>query len=268
MDPTTGTQDDNVQHQQTVSGVSVFWALFAIVSHAMLQPSFTGYLWNDKAFEGSLWPHRSSPFVCLVDTGAEIFMTFRALRNHDSVRDESKPSTVRNGALTKVALFCFGAMPQALKLFSMRGIPLTQAIAAMFLLASAVSLIRSLMVDARQNEIKELLESYESEEGSPQQEVEQQLKSDDSVERSLVKAIIVIFGWVPHLVGLFLLWRGLVNKVGFAAPADLANAVDWVHEISLLLAALYIIQHSIFMLMDKKPPVSRLAKKSVVASTN
>lgn len=229
----------------------------------MLQPSFTGYLWNDKAFEGSLWPHRSSPFVCLVDTGAEVFMTFRALRNHDHdpVREESKHSTVRNGALTKVALFCFGAMPQALKLFSMRGIPMTQAIAATFLLSSAVSLIRSLIVESPQEEIQKLLNSYED--GSLQQEI---LEGHESLRRSVVKLISFVIGWGPHLVGLFLLWRGLVGKIGFAAPADLANAVDWVVQISLLLAALYVIQHFIFMLMDKKPPVSRLAKERVVAS--
>lgn len=246
MDSTTVDQTDNAPHQQTVSGASAFWALSAIASHAMLQPSFTGYLWNGKSFEGSLWPHRSSPFVCIVDTGAEIFITFRALRNQDPIEEESKPATVRNGALTKVALFCFGAMPQALKLFSMRGIPVTQAAAAMFLLSSTVSVVRSLMVESPQQEIQEVLESVD---GSG-------LRSKRSV-----KAITFVLGWGPHLVGLFLVWYGLVGKVGFAAPADLANAVDWVLIVFTFLALAYIIQHAMFMLMDKKPPVSRLCQE-------
>ena len=237
---TTSEHVDDVSCQQKVSGWSIFWALFAIVSHAMLQTSFTGYLWNSNAFEGSFLPHRSSPFVCLVDAAADVYMSLQAFRNHDPDRGQGETSSGRNGALTRLVLFGLGVMPQAIKLFSMQGIPRTQAIAAMFLLSSTISLIRSLMLE------------------SPQQDIQKLLGSLNDAQHFL-KVIVHIFGWAPSLVGIVLVWYGLVDKVGFAAPADIVNAVDWVCAITISLATVYILQHSIFVVLDRQSPVSGLS---------
>ena len=241
---TSVPQVDNVQHHESVSGWSVFWALLAIVSNAMLQPSFTGYLWNGNAFEGSLWPHRSSPFVCLIDMAADIFVAFQAWRSHGHSHEEGETGSARTGALTKLALFLIGVMPQAIKLLSMQGIPVTQAIAAMYLLSSATNLICSLTISQPQREIQKLLESLTA----------SGLRSKRSIQRTTC-----IVGWGPHLFYIFLLWYSLADKVGFAAPADIENVSEWVCEVVAFLAVLYFTQYALCIMFEEKPLVSRFA---------
>lgn len=239
MNSTTVGHVDEIPPQQTASGWSIFWALLAIVSNAMLQVSFTGYLWNGSTFQGSLWPHRSSPFVCLVDAAADIYVGFQALRKHDPSHRERETTSVRDGALTRLALFCLGVMPQAIKLFSMQGIPITQAIAAMFMLSSTVSLICSLTLE------------------SPQQELQKRLASLNGSEQDALQLTVYVFGWCPHLVGIFILWYGLVDKVGFAAPADITEVVRWLGFIIMALAAVYTVQHTVLTLLNKRTLVSQ-----------
>ena len=57
---------------------------------------------------------------------------------------ESANSKTSRAALSlKIGLFVLGALPQAIKLFSMRGIPVTQCCAAAFLLASVLQAVNS-----------------------------------------------------------------------------------------------------------------------------
>lgn len=241
---TVPEQEHHAPAQQTASGWSIFWALLAIVSSAMLQPSFTGYLFHGNAFEGSLWPHRSSPFVCLVDAAADIYMSIQAMYCRNFSHTDGETRSGRNGALTRIALFSLGVMPQAIKLFSMQGIAMTQAIAAAFFLSSTISLLRSLIVGNPENDVQTLLQNL-NKTGFPSQ--------------FSLKVITVTFGWVPHAIGIYLLWYGLVDQIGISAPADIRNAVHWISSIYTLLFSLCLIQHIIFGLFRRQPLVSHYA---------
>ncbi|KAI9164044.1 hypothetical protein HJFPF1_05679 [Paramyrothecium foliicola] len=217
---TTSDQVDNVATPEMVSGWSIFWALVAIVTYAMQQVSFTGHLCNGDTFQGYLWPHRSSPFVCLIDGAADAYLGFQAFCDRDpSVRDRD-PHPGRNGILPKLALFSLGVLPQAIKLFGMRGIPVTQAIAGMYMLASICSLVRSLCSRCPERDLKNLLQRLEK-------------------STYWIKEILNVYGWVPHFIGTYLVWCGLVPRIAFSASGNIANAIDWFHS---LIAALISLQ--------------------------
>jgi hypothetical protein len=230
--------------QQPASGWSIFWALLAIVSSAMLQPSFTGYLFHGNAFEGSLWPHRSSPFVCLVDATADVYMSIQALHSPAISHTDGEARPGRNNALTRVALFSLGVIPQAIKIFSMQGIAMTQAIAAAFFLSSTTSLIRSLIVGDPEKDVQTLL---------------QNLNQPGGQSQSSLKVMTVILGWLPHAIGVYVLWYGLVEQMGISAPADIRNAVHWMSRIYTTLFLLCFLQHIIFGLFRRRPLVSHHA---------
>lgn len=60
--------------EQQVSGISVFWALASLSLNAMIQPSSCGHIFSGNAFNAALWPHRSSPFLCLIDAIADVWI--------------------------------------------------------------------------------------------------------------------------------------------------------------------------------------------------
>jgi hypothetical protein len=173
--------------EQQASGQSIFWALATLALTAMAQESICAYAIRGKGdFEGTLVPHRSSPFVCLVDMLAEVFWMihwkcnpptetgkdFDISRRQEiddlckrlkgiyslspeevyanSVRKTPNPylptytREKRVVVTMKLLLFTVGTLPQATKLFSMRGIPVTQALAAVYFTASVVTFIRTL----------------------------------------------------------------------------------------------------------------------------
>jgi hypothetical protein len=153
-----------------ISGNSIFWALVALALNAMAEPSrLSGLAANS---EPSFDPLRSSPVLCAADIFLDIFFSFvkpkpqgaipsanpssdtpnttehRRLaggENSDALPGPalaiSHPpapdanSTASSRSTLKAASFLLGALPQAIKLFSMRGIPGTQICAAMFLAA-------------------------------------------------------------------------------------------------------------------------------------
>jgi hypothetical protein len=237
------TTGDNVITPETVSGYSIFWALVAIVSHSMLQASFTGYTWSGNSFQGSLWPHRSSPLICLVDGVADGFLCLRALFIRDPSDEERESASARNGTLTRLALFILGVLPQAIKLFAIRGIPATQAIAAMYLLPSVLGLVRSLISKYPERDIQKLLGSC--------------ARSTES--GYWLKVIISICGWVPHLISTYAFCYGFVDRVGFSASDNIVNVVDWLFLLIAFVFMLYLSQHMIFTLLNKRSPVSSSA---------
>lgn len=227
---------------ETVSGWSVFWAMVALVSHAMLQTSFTGYLWNGNLFKGSLWPHRSSPSICLIDGIADAYLIIRSIfiRSPDAGNDEKGVGV--NGVLTKLALFFLGVVPQAVKLFSMKGIPITQAVAGMYLLPSTLGLIRSLMCDSPEIGIQQLHES---------------LAQGKSWSEAILKAALAITGWLPHIVGAFFLWYGFVDRIGFSASQDVVNAFAWLSLFLNIFILFFILLNIGFVLVkNRRSPVS------------
>jgi hypothetical protein len=227
-------------HQpQPVSGWSVFWAMSAIVLHAMLQPSFTGYFWSSKTFEGSLWPQRSSPFVCVVDMVADIYTGVQAVRKRGSAGIDGETRSGRNGAMTRLALFSLGVIPQAIKIFSMKGLSYTHALAAMYLLPSTVSLMVSFIVPSPERELQALAD----------------LDEHGWATRGNLKQATSLFGFVPHLAGTYLIWYGVVPKIGLSADENLANAADWVSMVVVFAAAAYFVQQMLFILVGRRSPV-------------
>lgn len=227
---------------ETASGWSVFWAMVAIVSHAMLQTSFTGYLWNGNLFKGSLWPHRSSPSICLIDGIADAYLIIRNIfvRSPDAGNDQKGVGV--NGILTKLALFFLGVVPQAIKLFGMKGIPITQVVAGMYLLPSTLGLIRSLMCDSPEIGIQQLHES---------------LAKSQSWSDGILKATLVITGWLPHIIGAFFVWYGIVDQIGFSASQDVVNSFEWLKLFLNIFILFFIFLNIGFVLVkNRRSPVS------------
>lgn len=151
------------------TGPSIFWAIAALAINAMLQPSVTGYFWSNDHFESSLWPHRSSPIVCLIDTMAELLGWLLANTNEREDEDHQNQyqQSINRGAITlRLAIFCIGVLPQAIKLFSMRGIPLTQLVAAAFLASSIPGMVRTTRSTRANKPVAELAKRLHSEPNS------------------------------------------------------------------------------------------------------
>lgn len=150
------------------SGNSIFWALVALALNAMTEPSRT------QGFFISMTPHpgfdllRSSPVVCALETAFDIYFFFfdpkpqrippgnnappnipwesRGVWPGSVVSNAHQPEQNPDNAASpratlKVLGFFLGVLPQAIKLFSMRGIAGTQICAAMFLAASVTRAI-------------------------------------------------------------------------------------------------------------------------------
>ncbi|KAI0469763.1 hypothetical protein GGR56DRAFT_661833 [Xylariaceae sp. FL0804] len=154
---------------QAASGPSIFWALAAIVANAMLQPSFCSYIWEgdttttsaaSSSSEWLVWPHRSLPTVCLLDTAAEVWILVekyglpRGWRGDAGPREDAEPredgeegDEVEKARpldiIFRLALFVLGVLPQAIGLFATRGVPGSQVLAAIYLAASLVSMARA-----------------------------------------------------------------------------------------------------------------------------
>ena len=153
---------------QPATGQSIFWALIALALNAMTQKSSLGSAFDDEFTEWlgegiASWPldpRRSSPLICAGDIIYEVFMLIYTTRRQESQSGSlcadqlpSPVSTEQNQqsvgeeqakfkwspALTmKTVLFGLGVLPQALKLFSMRGIIGIQLCAGAFLTASVL----------------------------------------------------------------------------------------------------------------------------------
>ncbi|KAH8180008.1 hypothetical protein LIA77_01527 [Sarocladium implicatum] len=246
---------DNVVPDDEASKWSILWALISIISYAMIQTSFTGYLWNDDTFHGSLWPHRSSPFVCLIDGVADAYLICRALFIRREVKDgESEEPGIQKGTLTKLALFGLGVLPPAIKLFTLRGIPWTQAIAAMYLLPSIIGLFRSLSTSNPTKNIDAFLESLSV--------------SGDSRRREALEALTILCGGIPHLIGAYAFCYRMVDHVGFSASKDVVNTMDWISFILTVVCVLYLGHHMFWASQLKTSPVPFWPMTIILFNTN
>lgn len=139
-----------------VSGRACFWGLATLALNAMLQPSFVARIWSDDLFDETICPHKTSPFVCLVDALTDIWIIVKKLRARTHYRrnnEYTKPTTV---VLRFVALG-LGVLPQSVKIFGMRGIPITQTLAAIYLLNGLASFSRTLLVKDGYKDIEDVL---------------------------------------------------------------------------------------------------------------
>ena len=129
-----------------VSWATIFWALVPIALNSMTQP--VGSLSPTMSSEESLY-FRASPVVCLTDSIITIIellyetivtkspiMAARLISERRCPESDVPSSTLHDlqeNSLFRVLVFVFGAFPQAIKLYACSGIPLSKALASMYL---------------------------------------------------------------------------------------------------------------------------------------
>lgn len=169
---TSSFNDDGTQQ---VSGPFVFWAIIALALNAMGQTSISTDLayGTDHLFSGGLTPQLSSPIICAMDVVIEsgllltclwkkLWLVIRATISGAaskatlSVTEAGHAPAIHELVGIRAVLFVFAVLPPAVKVFSMSGVPVTQAIVATYL---AAPLLRtaSLLVGDEMNRQKEAL---------------------------------------------------------------------------------------------------------------
>ena len=152
--PIASNATTNVVAQASANQVSwptIFWALVPIALNSMTQP--VGRLLPGLSVERSVCL-RISPFICVTDSLVAIYQVMLCMDTADdpvqfarmmSEKRFSAPdidtSTLRSlqeNSIFRVIILLFGALPQAVKLFACSGIPLSQALASMFLGSFAI----------------------------------------------------------------------------------------------------------------------------------
>ena len=207
--------------------------------NAMTQPSFTGYLWSGNLFQDSLWPHRSSPFICVVDGTVDTWLIAEKYRkpeqHQDSDDEQASPTTIA----MRLAMFVFGVLPQAVKLFTMRGIPVTQTLTAVVVLASTASMVRTLGTAAPQRDLERFADRLNLEEGRSQY-------------CKLAHVNTRYSALLSQILALGLVWSRISREVYVDLSEDATNTLQLVKNLTRGLYIVYIIQHTFFMIFRSK----------------
>nr|OQO30078.1 hypothetical protein B0A51_02640 [Rachicladosporium sp. CCFEE 5018] len=237
----------NQQHE--ASGQSLFWALAGIVLNAMLQPSFSGYLWSGDLFDNTLWPHRSSPFICAVDALADIYIMVDKSCNPAQYADEVEhvsPTVLT----TRLATFVIGVLPQVIKLFSSGGVPITQALAAVYLFATVTSMARTLYLGAPVTDLKSLVER---EEARPRGRNRKRRTAFDEIAPA---------SSISHLLALCYVWTKIFDVTHINTPSQTVNnSIEWVVSSMWVLWITFALQHFLCYMavqkwwIPKSPPL-------------
>ncbi|KAK4551989.1 hypothetical protein LTR86_010781 [Recurvomyces mirabilis] len=220
---TTAIDLATLASQNQASGRSIFWAMASIALNAMLQPSFTGYLWSGDTFKDSLWPHRSSPFVCLLDAVADIWIMIEKVRKPE-LYDED----------------------EIIKLFSSTGIPITQAVAAVFVFATITSMIRTSCSAAPMSDIVCLAER------ALKKKAPEEMGSDDRDLPSFGE-MICWAGTIPHVLALICIWENIFKITHIhSSSADINNLLQWASFLTSITCAIYALLHTACVLATGK----------------
>lgn len=145
--PTSGQISSSASHE--ASGSSLLWAMLSLALCAMTQSTIV-WRGSDGPLGGAFSPQRSSPSACLVDGVVESVLLLRAgfrwwrgipPQAHVEEGGESTDGTTwrsKTGSLViTLAAFALGVLPQAIKIFTTRGILVTQLHAAIYLFSAA-----------------------------------------------------------------------------------------------------------------------------------
>ncbi|KAK5680534.1 hypothetical protein LTS10_007465 [Elasticomyces elasticus] len=236
-----------IRQGSEASGSSIFWAMATLALNAMLQPSTTGYVWSGDTFKESLWPHRSSPFVCLNDAAFDAWVILERYRHpgrHTQHREYAKPTVVA----MRLALFVLGVLPQAIKLFSCRGIPVTQAIAVAFVVSTVISMARFVHIESPYEDVG--------------REVEQLgLIGLPDKSKSLPRWGVVLRGasLALHITSTGYLWPRIFDAVYIESSEDFIDAVRFANTLVTAVWLTYVAQHVFFMVVKGRPVLGRSA---------
>ena len=136
----------DLQPQNTVSWQSAFWAIIPIALNSMTQPagSVFDYHGRDQCFA-----LRSSPIVCASDAVFFLYCLIRQTvlvgsphealklvvqhryRNEDR-EGQTSAAKLQQNFMFRLALFALGALPQVVKILSIRGTPLTTTMGLLY----------------------------------------------------------------------------------------------------------------------------------------
>lgn len=154
---TTAATPPALDSGNQVSWQSIFWALVPIAFNSMTQPA--GSLSDGMTVEESFF-FRSSPLVCICDAFTALLqlicysvqlrdvrlavrlLSTKRLETHtlaiSDTTERSSLSRLQDLGLVRAILFFGGALPQAIKLFSCKGIPWSQTCGIAYLLPSII----------------------------------------------------------------------------------------------------------------------------------
>lgn len=222
--------------QQEASGASIAWALSAIVTHAMLQPSFSSFLNDDVSEHRSFWPFRSSPCTCLVDSVADAWIILRRSCYFSSSQYPKRELATPTDILTRLAIFLLGVLPQAVKIFCMGGIPVTQALTAVFIWSTLMSMIRSV-------HNKDAMEDFF--------DLKSQIKTLEF--EGFVRLISVTVSRGTNLVLLWYIWLSMGPHLIIEVSEDVFNVLVWMRIILVALTGAYTLHYTASMSSGQKP---------------
>ncbi|KAF4457888.1 hypothetical protein F53441_241 [Fusarium austroafricanum] len=195
---------DDGHSRQEVSGPAAFWILASLAAAVVAQPS--AHRKKDSSFFGGNDDIvRCIPAICIIDAIFDLSTLGSAFSTQFSI---SKPGQRRrvtpkaSATIVKLALTIFAALPQTIKVLSLKGVPATQACAFFFFLAT----ITKLLVDLCGLEPEKPYKAPG----------EREKETDDSISALL---LLAIFFQVPFE---FWIW----HNFGLSADFDLSAEVE------------------------------------------
>lgn len=209
--PSMEHQASAAQLSQEVTGRSAFWILATLASVVVMQPLPGSRRILRDLFEDNIDLLRCVPGVCIYDAIIDLYVLGRAIRRKTS--GPLRPIQIwritlpkASSITVKLALLIFASLPQALKVFSMRGIPATQFTASVFLFAAITRLAIQLSG----------------------------LDTDDQypdTRKHGVDSLLVIFFIIPLCLAqgifTFLIWHRINLSVAMHLPPDLEEPSLW-----------------------------------------
>lgn len=241
-------------HLPPSSGVAIFWALASLALSAVIQPSFCGHVLGVDGLNATLWPHRSSPFVCLVDAIADVCIIVHKRRTPERYSQRKgieRPPTGSTTVVMKMVLLVVGVLPQAIKLFSMRGVPISQAIGAAFVVSIIVNTIRSLASDTPVADLTTFGESLPA-----------RLDSQD------ISALICVFAFLPHVAAAWATWSRIDTAIAVDVSDPVADALEYLAFGVNMLWILHGTQHTLSIVVRGQWTIPRLPVLIMMGSLN
>lgn len=251
LDNTSSAHADSLPN---ASGVAIFWALASLALTSMTQPSFCGHVLGTGLSNVVLWPHRSSPAVCLVDAVADVSIVMH--RPRPAERDAQRRSTASQASgstvvVMKMVLFIVGVVPQAIKLFSIRGIPVSQSMGAVFVVSIISNTIRSLTSDASADNLAAFGESLPT-----------HFNDLDMPALTMVSVVL------PHLVLVWATWSRIESSITIDVSDNVADAFHYLAFGVNVLWVLHAIQHTLSIVVRGEWTIPRLPVLIMMGSLN
>ncbi|CAH0047246.1 unnamed protein product [Clonostachys solani] len=202
---------------QEVSGPSVFWILLTLgIAAATLPSTRSKMLGRSMNFGTSIDPLRSMPWVCLADAIFDLIIVGEAIRHHMSKREEKEHRAEQtahgepNLIMVKLVMTILAVLPQAIKILSMRGIPVSQICAFVFFFAIATSLIIDLWIPAAE-------ERYPARVGH----------FDDSKSQPVIACLALLI-YPCVVISELWTWYNIARLSSFEQSASLKDLNSWV----------------------------------------